>query len=129
MPSPHLGRFESHCQALLGRGQPTIRILQLSGSLPHQFFKAARGLFSFRQVLGGFVLAQAGAQCRLHRTDQRHGLKRPLLQRHVPQIGDQLQRMSPAPLVVMMGRQDDEREVGPRRLLLDPVEQTGKIDA
>ena len=68
----------------------------------------------------------AGAQCRLHGADQRHGLNRPLLQRHVPQIGDQPQRMLPAPWIVMTGRQDDEREVGPWRLLLHPVEQPAR---
>ena len=84
MPGPHLGCFERYRQALLGSGQAIIRILQLSGSLIDQFFEAARSVFSFGQVFGSFVLAQAGAQCCLYGTDQRHSLKRPFLQYHVP---------------------------------------------
>src|SRR4029079_12226330 len=104
-----------------------VRLVKLTGSLVDQFFETDRSLFSLSQIPGRLVLSHAGAQRGLHPADKGHRLDWPLLQRDVTELRDQLDRMLPRSRVVAAGRQDDEREIGPGRLLVGPLKKTSGV--
>ena len=114
--------------------QSLFVMAQLSRAFFHLLFKRFQGalqpqftLAQVNQPVPCFVLATPTAQRGAHQADQGNGVERPLQKRHVAQ-----QATEPGGAVLlfaaMMGHQHD-RQVGPRRLLVQLLEQWFKVYA
>ena len=127
IPGAHLGRFERHSEPVLSGNQLVVGLLKLPGSFPYEFFETACCLLALDQVSGRLVLPASGKQRRVGGGDERHRLHGPLLQRHVAELFHEIEGVLVQARITAASRQDDEREVRPRRLTLHPVEKRAQV--
>ncbi len=84
-------------------------------------------LAQINQPVPGFILPSSPAQCRGDQADQRDRMKRPLEKGHVAQLRTESRRRVLLRATVV-GQQYD-RQIRPRRLLLDQTQQWFKVSA
>ena len=126
IPGAHPGRIERERQGLACG-------LDLAGPLLDSAFQGFVGepqallrAFTVEQQATRLILPGPRPQGRPHRMGQRLRIDRPLEQNDVAEPLDHGGRVVRAPPEAL-GRQDDEREVGPGRLLLQPCVQAGVV--
>ncbi|MGX1341762.1 hypothetical protein AB7M73_007022 [Bradyrhizobium japonicum] len=90
-------------------------------ALDHQRLELLSRLFARREQGPDFILAPPRAQCRLNGAGQRHWLNRPFEQRDVTEKRDNAAAPGEDGRLLAMAGQDDEGQVGPGRLALDPL--------
>ena len=109
------------------KAQLLVGVLQRTGALDHQLFELLGRLLARLEQGADLVLTPAGSHRRLNGACQRHRLNRPFKQRDVAEKRDDTAAPGDDGRLLAMTGEDDEREVGPWRLVRDPLRQRRRV--